>query len=484
MAVFFGSSISAESQRIRALVRKGAARQLAPRLYTDDLATPPEEVIRQHLFVILAHFFPDALISYRSAFEGSPSSGGSFHITYGKTIRAVDLPGLTIRIWPGPGAGAQDTRVGPGLFMASRHRALLENLQRTRARSDEERKVLPRTQIEDWIEGQIRLLGWSAIDQLLIDARSEASGLGLADELEELEAMVEALRAGRPEMLTSPTAKARALGRPYDPDRISLFRALAVRLAQESFRSVASPPAAEATSRAFWESYFSNYIEGTIFTVEEARRIVFEHIFTSRPKDAHDVSASYRLILDPDDNRATGADAESFLNLLQIRHARLMAERPEDSPGAFKREANQVGGRLFVRPELVRATLAMGWKIGADLRDPAARALYIAFVVAEVHPFTDGNGRIARLCMNAELTRAARMRWVVPTSLRTDYVTCLEALTAGRNPDPWVRLGHRLIEFAAAVPGASGLDATEAHFRSIGALADRPGGFGGAVLSL
>lgn len=483
MAVFFGSSKSTEAQRIRNQVRKGTLRQLSRSLYTDDLQTPAETVVRQYLFTILAHFHPNAVISHRSAIEGAPSSAGNFHITLGKSIRTADLPGLRIRIWPGVGAQPTDTPVGPGLFMASRPRALLENLQRSRARAGEERKNVSRETIEEWIETQVRIHSWTTIDRIVAEARTLAPTLGLTSELEELESVVAAMRGTSSRPLSSPLARARASGQPYDPDRVALFRSLAVRLTRETFREVPPPPVEETTTRAFWEAYFSNFIEGTIFTVEEARRIVFDHILSSRPKDAHDVSASYRLILDPVDNRNTGGNAESFVNEIKIRHARLMAERPEIAPGNFKREANQVGGRVFVRPELVDATLRHGWEIGTGLPDPVARALFIGFVVAETHPFNDGNGRIARLCMNAELSSAGRMRWIVPTSLRTDYLSCLEALTNSGNADPWTRFGHRMIEITSAVPAGDGLAATEAYFRRTGGLEERKGNFGADLLN-
>ena len=38
----------------------------------------------------------------------------------------------------------------------------------------------------------------------------------------------------------------------------------------------------------------------------------------------------------------------------------------------------------------------------ASLDDPIARAIYMMFLVSEVHPFDDGNGRMARIMMNAE----------------------------------------------------------------------------------
>ena len=67
--------------------------------------------------------------------------------------------------------------------------------------------------------------------------------------------------------------------------------------------------------------------------------------------------------------------------------------------GVFKKRNNEFGARVFVAPELVEETLARGWPAIRELRSATARALYALFLVAEVHPFNDGNGRISRLAM-------------------------------------------------------------------------------------
>ena len=53
------------------------------------------------------------------------------------------------------------------------------------------------------------------------------------------------------------------------------------------------------------------------------------------------------------------------------------------------------------------------------------------FVLAEIHPFKDGNGRIWRFGLNAELDASRKMRLVVPTSLRGDSLTVLDAFNPG-----------------------------------------------------
>jgi Fic family protein len=51
------------------------------------------------------------------------------------------------------------------------------------------------------------------------------------------------------------------------------------------------------------------------------------------------------------------------------------------------------------------------------------------FLIAEVHPFADGNGRIARIMMNAELVHAGEERIIIPTVFRAEYLQSLKALT-------------------------------------------------------
>jgi Fic family protein len=116
-------------------------------------------------------------------------------------------------------------------------------------------------------------------------------------------------------------------------------------------------------------------------------------------------------------------------NLLKSRHARIMEGRPDKAPGKFKTERNRAGATLFVEPGLVEGTLAKGFEMYRSLSTPLHRAIFMMFLVAEVHPFADGNGRAARLMMNAELVAAAETRIIVPTVYRNNYLMALKALS-------------------------------------------------------
>lgn len=153
-----------------------------------------------------------------------------------------------------------------------------------------------------------------------------------------------------------------------------------------------------------------------------------------------------------------------------------MASRLAIEPGVFKKTNNEFGSRVFVAPELVSETLARGWPARRELPSATARALYVLFLIAEVHPFNDGNGRISRLGMNAELEASGQARLIIPTSLRNDYLTVLEALTANSNPDPFIAFAHKLIDVNSRMPFGS-FEQSLAHFRQVGALDEQSQSF-------
>ena len=166
---------------------------------------------------------------------------------------------------------------------------------------------------------------------------------------------------------------------------------------------------------AFFEAYFSNYIEGTEFTPEEAEAIVFAgRIPDRRPTDAHDVLGVWRIVSDAAEMRRIPATAAEFLELLRERHAGMFERRPDGAPGRFKTAPNRVGAIEFVRPDAVVGTLERGFEMYRTLDAPFRRAAFIHFLISEVHPFADGNGRMARVMMNAELVAGDQERIVIP----------------------------------------------------------------------
>ncbi|HYB22572.1 MAG TPA: Fic family protein, partial [Solirubrobacteraceae bacterium] len=225
-------------------------------------------------------------------------------------------------------------------------------------------------------------------------------------------------------------------GAAYDPDRLALFEVLRAELAAQLFPERTAPPDPERLF-AFFEAYFSNWIEGTIFEVAEAEEIVFEgRIPAQRPADAHDVQGTFTAITSPASRARPPADPDALEEYLRDAHRLVMGGRPDVAPGEYKDRANRAGATHFVSPELVRGTLREGFRAGRSLPAGLPRAIYAMFLVAEVHPFADGNGRVARLLMNAELSAVEQCRVMIPLSYRDEYLTALRALSRSATPTP------------------------------------------------
>jgi Fic family protein len=234
------------------------------------------------------------------------------------------------------------------------------------------------------------------------------------------------------EEIDSDRLTAHVAGTPYDKARLDVFDE-AVRELETLAPTILQATGADEEERRwlpFFEAYFSNYIEGTKFSVEEAKDIAIRGIESvDRPPDAHDVSATYQIVTSLELMSQTPRDAGDFLELLQERHRVLMAGRPERNPGVFKGHPNYAGATEFVSPQHVVGTLREGWARINSVLDPFHRALMTMFVITECHPFDDGNGRLARIMTNAELVDSKQQRIIIPNCYRNNYLAALNGAT-------------------------------------------------------
>lgn len=339
-------------------------------------------------------------------------------------------------------------------MFASEARAVLENLQPGRTRGGVS-KTLPLVEVEEFLERVLRVRGEDGLNELRDQARTLADALGWPVELARLHQISAALLATAPsKLLTSPVAQARALGLPYDPDRTALFGILLSALRQVTWPSRPGPAPQPPASYdlAFFEAYFSNFIEGTVFEVDEAHAMVTgNRPVPGRHADSHDVLSTYYLVSNPAEMSLVPGTADELLALLQRRHATLLRERPDQRPGQWKARANQAGNTSLVEPELVRGTLHQGFNCYHALEHPLARAVMIMFIVSEVHPFNDGNGRLARIMMNAELVRGDLSRIIITTNYRQDYLRALRRLSRQRDPGLYLRMLDHAQAFTAGL---------------------------------
>lgn len=444
--------------------------RVAVGVWTADTSSPPEEVVAANIWAIVARHCPDAVVVDRTAARNGRTDEGFITIATDARTSPLELPGVTVGVRPRV-AHATDTPWSSGLTGSSPARAVVDNLTLSRTRNGVPGRTLTRAELQDWLSEKHLAWGPERFGRLRDDALAVAADLH-PDRDDEVIALFKEV-TGQAPLRAGSGAFTRAVrnGTAWDERRVGLFE-----LAARTLEAVNEPelraPAVDG-ELPFFEAYFSNYIEGTKFTVDDAREIVETQTPPARRSaDGHDILGTHRCVVDPIGRAQTSADPEALVELLRARHKTIMVGRPDVGPGEFKIADNRVGSIEFVGPDLVHGTLLRGFALLEDLPAGLARAAYAMFVVTEVHPFTDGNGRAARLMMNAEMSSQGLCRIVLPTVLRHEYTSSLRRASVGEGvTTALVKVLTHAWRWTAAMPWTD-RPATDAQLLATHALVD------------
>jgi Fic family protein len=447
--IVFSSSHSTISRQISRLLKIGKLRKLSPRVYTSNFEDAPEFLIKRNLLYILGTLYPGSLLSHRSALELNADE--TIFLTY-KYDKKIQLPGVTIKFIKGIGHVEGDTEPAKNLYMSSLERALLENMQQTQSKKS---KVLPVNRVEERLERYINVHGADGLNKIRDKAKKISAVLDMKIEFIKLDRIISSMLSTAPsKILKSPVAKARALGEQYDPFRLELFQKLFNSLQNTDTKNIPEKSKSSGFYKmlSFYEAYFSNYIEGTEFMINEAKEIIFKNkILAKRPSDSHDILNTYKLVSDRNRMSRVPKTESELLELIKERHAFIMANHKGANAGLFKEETNRAGNTIFVQPQLVRGTLLKSFNLYNSIEDPLKRAIFIMFVISEVHPFTDGNGRLARIMMNSELVKEGKSKIIIPSSYREDYLLTLRQLSRAKEPDSYIEMLQKAQAFTSVI---------------------------------
>jgi len=447
------ASDRAQARTLNRAVQRGELQRIAPSLYVP--AGPPadvEERVRRNWQRLAATLVPDAVVSHLSAFIGGVTEAHLLTLSHPTRFnRSIAVPGLKVVVLRGPGNLPGDMKLGEQpLYWSSRPRMVLENLSRT---TEREPRTAGRERVEELLVDILAASGDEALNRLRDDARLLAPALGKETEFDALDRMVAALLGTRTKgELRTKAGQLVAQGTPVDRERLQRVEILANELRRAVLPRMKDVAATGLAKRnfAFFESYFSNFVEGTRFSVEEAEGIALQNrLVEARPKDSHDIVGIFKLALDSPARDSVPAPGAPFIEGLQERHARMLDRRPEVGPGEFKLQPNFAGTTEFVAPARVRGTLMEGSTLAASVPEGLARAIYYAFLISEVHPFADGNGRLSRLMLNAELSRLGLCRVLIPTLFHPQYVDCQRALTRNNRAEPLVNAIAKIATWTA-----------------------------------
>lgn len=134
---------------------------------------------------------------------------------------------------------------------------------------------------------------------------------------------------------------------------------------------------------------------------------------------------------------------------IKLLHKLFYSKIDESNAGEYR--ANQViitGSDVELpKPEELNSKMAEFINSLAHLKEtlhPVEYAAMVHIIFVNIHPFVDGNGRVARLLMNLALLQSGYNIVVIPPVVRTDYISALKDSNVG-NYVPFVNFISEMV---------------------------------------
>ncbi len=166
-------------------------------------------------------------------------------------------------------------------------------------------------------------------------------------------------------------------------------------------------------------TYTSNAIEGNTLTLRETAEVI-EHGITvggKKLKDHLEAVDHYEAVLWM--REIASQDIPVGENVVQELHRKIVARSEPHIAGIYSPHRRRIAGSPVVFPNPLKLPeLMRDFGVWLQAAPPTPKAAFDAhFQLPAIHPFTDGNGRTARLLMNLLLIRggyvpvAVRIKW-------------------------------------------------------------------------
>jgi Fic family protein len=185
-------------------------------------------------------------------------------------------------------------------------------------------------------------------------------------------------------------------------------------------------------------TYHSNAIEGSTLSLRETQLVLegyappggktLREIYEARNHDR-----ALRMVERWTEERPLPIPLTDH-DLLDI-HAQVLADIDPANAGRFRSGRVLIKGTRFIPPgshtfdDLIPKLLELA---NAEGVPPGLQAAELHYNVVAIHPFTDGNGRAARLLMNYHLLRHGYPHAIIEVGERAEYLSALEEANSGR----------------------------------------------------
>ena len=187
-------------------------------------------------------------------------------------------------------------------------------------------------------------------------------------------------------------------------------------------------------------TYSSNAIEGNTLTITETKVLLEDGITVGgKPiKDCYEATGhakayDYMLKIARSDNFSFSEE------MIKELHRLFYSSIGTDDAGQYRKHQVFITGTEYVPPAQEEVPQLMTELITelnnkSNKLHPVMLAAYAHRRLVDIHPFTDGNGRCARLLMNLILVNKGYQIITIPPILRNEYISSLRRAQREKNP--------------------------------------------------
>ena len=187
-------------------------------------------------------------------------------------------------------------------------------------------------------------------------------------------------------------------------------------------------------------TYSSNALEGNTLTLSETK-VLLEDGITVGGKSMRECNEAighgraYDFMLE-----IARSDPFAFSEDMILRLHKLFYEGIDAThAGVYRNHQVFISGTEYI-PPTAEDVPALMKELVTELNDKAAKLHPVQLAalahrrLVDIHPFTDGNGRTARLLMNLVLVNRGYQIISIPPVLRLDYINALKVAQRDKNP--------------------------------------------------
>ena len=195
-------------------------------------------------------------------------------------------------------------------------------------------------------------------------------------------------------------------------------------------------------------AYTSNAIEGNTLTRKETQLVIEENLTSSSKPlrnyiEAVNHAKAFEKILE-----LISCNSEISEKAILEIHKIILTGLDDMNAGFYRNCRVRISGSNTILPNPLKVPQLMQefyeW-ISENLEDEPLTAIIAHLKFVSIHPFTDGNGRTARLLMNAVLLKCGYAPIIVKPTDRKKYLSAIEKYQTKNDEETYTNLMLRLL---------------------------------------